>query len=195
VTVDSVFVPVSRTFRLLPDFSPGRHYQGPLYRFPGIAEASVIVAPVLLAIARGALDAFMDLARQKTPFGSMKLLRERASVQGALARAEASWRSARAFFYDSLDAGWKRAVAGEPFTIEQKADLLLAGVHAAHSAWNVVSAHRLAGTSAIYTRNPLERHLRDAMTLRHHGSVSESQYETVGQVYLSVPPEFGLVAF
>lgn len=196
VTVDSVFVPVSRTFRLLPDFTPGRHYQGPLYRFPGIAEASVIVAPVLLAIARGALDAFMDLAQQKTPFGSMKLLRERASVQGALARAEASWRSARAFFYDSLDAGWKRAVAGEPFTIEQKADLLLAGVHAAHSGWNVVDAvHRLAGTSAIYTRNPLERHLRDAMTLRHHGFVSESKYETVGQVYLSVPPEFGLVAF
>ena len=55
--------------------------------------------------------------------------------------------------------------------------------------------HRLAGTSAIYQRSRLERHLRDAFTLRHHGFVSESKYEAVGQVYLGVPPEFGLVAF
>jgi hypothetical protein len=37
--------------------------------------------------------------------------------------------------------------------------------------------------------------LRDALTLRHHGFVSESKYETVGQVFLGVPPEFALVAF
>ena len=55
--------------------------------------------------------------------------------------------------------------------------------------------HRLAGTSAIYKRNRLERHLRDAQTLRHHGFVAESRYETVGQVYLGLQPEFGLVAF
>jgi hypothetical protein len=44
-------------------------------------------------------------------------------------------------------------------------------------------------------RNRLERHFRDVHTLRHHGFVSESRYETVGQVFLGVPPEFGLVAF
>jgi len=196
VAVDDVFVPTSRTFRLVPAFTPSKHYQGALYRFPGIAEASVIVAPVLLAIARGAIDAFLELARSKTPFGSTRLLRDRLTVQNALARAEASWRSARALFYDSLDVGWKRAVASEPFTLEQKADLLLAGVHAAHSSWKVVDhMHRLAGTSAIYRRSRLERHLRDAMTLRHHGFVSESKYESVGQVFLGLPPEFALVAF
>jgi indole-3-acetate monooxygenase len=196
VAVDNVFIPAARSFHLTPEFTPGKHYRGPLYRFPGAAETAVIVAPVLLGIARSAIDEFMQLARRKTPFGSAKTLRDRGSVQGTLARAEGRVRSARAFFHDSLDAGWKQAVAGEPFTLEQKADLLLAGVHAAHEAWQVVDRiHRLAGTSGIYTRSPLERHLRDAMTLRHHGFISESKYETVGQVYLGVPPEFALVAF
>lgn len=123
-------------------------------------------------------------------------IRDRPNVQTTVARAEGLYRSARALFYNSLEQGCQQAVAGQPFTLEQKADLLLAGVHATHSAWNVVDRmHRLAGTSAIYQRSRLERHLRDALTLRHHGFVSESKYETVGQVYLGVPPEFGLVAF
>ena len=55
--------------------------------------------------------------------------------------------------------------------------------------------HRLAGSAGIYARNLLERHLRDAQTLRHHGLVCEGRFETAGQVYLGVPPEFMLVAF
>jgi alkylation response protein AidB-like acyl-CoA dehydrogenase len=83
-----------------------------------------------------------------------------------------------------------------PVLREAGADLLLAGVHAADSAWHVVDViHRLAGTSGIYTRSRLERLLRDALTVRHHGFVSESKYETVGQVYVGAPPEFVLVAF
>jgi hypothetical protein len=55
--------------------------------------------------------------------------------------------------------------------------------------------HRVAGTSRIYTKSPLERHFRDAQTLRHHGFLSESRFEAVGQVYLGVAPEFAMVAF
>jgi hypothetical protein len=47
----------------------------------------------------------------------------------------------------------------------------------------------------VYARNVLERHFRDAQTVRHHGFLSESRLETVGQVYLGVDPEFGMVAF
>jgi len=91
---------------------------------------------------------------------------------------------------------WQRTAAGEESTLAQKADLLLAGVQAADAAWHVVDLmHRLAGTSGVYKRSRLERLLRDALTLRHHGFVSESKYDTVGQVYLGVPPEFALVAF
>jgi alkylation response protein AidB-like acyl-CoA dehydrogenase len=196
VAVDNLFVPASRTFALKPQFTPGKHFQGRLYRFPGIGEVPLIVAPVALAVARAALDEFRELATSKTPFGSMKPLRQRSVVQSTLARAEGMLRAARALFYETLANEWERVCAGNEVPLEQKADLLLAGVHATDQAWRATDlVHRLAGTTGIYTRSRLERLLRDALTLRHHGFVSESKYETVGQVFLGVPPEFALVAF
>ena len=55
--------------------------------------------------------------------------------------------------------------------------------------------HRMGRTNGIYARNRLERHFRDAQTVRHHRFVSDSRLETVGQVYPGVAPEFAFVAF
>jgi alkylation response protein AidB-like acyl-CoA dehydrogenase len=55
--------------------------------------------------------------------------------------------------------------------------------------------HRLAGTTGIYTRSPLERYFRDAHTLRNHGFASENKLESAGQVFLGLPPDFPLLAF
>lgn len=196
VAFKDVFVPASRAFPLVPEFEPGPHYRGPLYRLPGIGQSATVASPVALGVARAAIDDFREIALRKTPFGSMKSLRERPAVQSALAKSEAVLRSARLLLYDTFETSWKQAQSGQRFTLEQKADLLLAGAHAVRSAaWVVDRMHRLAGTTGIYTRSRLERHLRDAQTLRHHGFVSESRFEAVGQVYLGVKPEFDLVAF
>jgi alkylation response protein AidB-like acyl-CoA dehydrogenase len=73
---------------------------------------------------------------------------------------------------------------------------MLASAHAVRTSSHVADLmHRMAGTSGIYQRSALERLLRDAQTVRHHGFVSESRLETVGQVYLGLEPEFGFVAF
>jgi alkylation response protein AidB-like acyl-CoA dehydrogenase len=194
VIMDDVFVPKFRTFPLTPEFEPGDHHRGPLYRFPGIAAAGFLIAPVPLAVARNAMGEVKDLAQTKTPLGFNRTLRERPVVQATIARAEAMLRAARLLFYDTLESAWGRAVAGERFTLEQKADLLLAGAHATTTAARVTDLmHRIAGTTGIYTRSPLERHFRDAQTLRHHGIISENRFETAGQVYLGVDPEFVLV--
>jgi alkylation response protein AidB-like acyl-CoA dehydrogenase len=196
VVLDGVFVPSSRTFPLLPEFEPGAHHRGPLYRIPGIAAAGFIIAPVPLAVARAAIEELKGLAQGKTAFGFSRPLRERAVVQAALARAEGMLRAARLLFYDTLGAAWDQAVKGERFSLEQKADLLLACAHAGTTAAKVTDLmHRAAGTTGIYTRCPLERHFRDAETLRHHGFLSENRFEAVGQVYLGVSPEFPMVAF
>jgi alkylation response protein AidB-like acyl-CoA dehydrogenase len=193
---DNVFVPAHRTFALTPEFQPGRHFQGPLYRFPAGAIIALFSVAVLLAAARGSITEFRDLATKKTPFGSMKTLRDRGVVQASLAEAEGILRAARAFFYEAMNETWARTSAGIPNTLEHRADLMLAGIHAATSAATVTDAiHRLAGTTGIYTRSPLERYFRDAHTLRHHGFVSESKLETVGQIYLGLPPDFLLILF
>jgi alkylation response protein AidB-like acyl-CoA dehydrogenase len=195
VAVRGVFVPMSRTYRLGADPELNACYQGPLYRLSAMAEVAAISTPVFLGIARQAIDAIRDLAHGKMPFGSTRVLAQQTGVQQQVARAEARLRSGRLLFYDTLAADWQRALQGEPHSLEARADALLAAVHAVEAAVEVVDAmHALAGTTGIYDRHPLERLFRDAHTLKHHGFVSQRRYETVGQIYLGVPPEFGFVA-
>jgi alkylation response protein AidB-like acyl-CoA dehydrogenase len=196
VAVDNVFVPASRAFPMVPEFEPSPGFEGPLYRFPAMGSAVAVIAPVTLAIARGALSELRELAANKTSLGFNRTMRERPVVQATVAKAEGIHRSARAFLYDAVGEAWERACAGDRSTLEQKADVLLAGVHAVSSSATVVEMmHGLAGTAGIYTRNRLERHLRDVETVRHHGLASENRLEVVGQVYLGVPYEFPFVAF
>jgi hypothetical protein len=49
--------------------------------------------------------------------------------------------------------------------------------------------HRAAGTRGIMTGSRLERHFRDAETLKQHICFSESRYKTVGKVALGLPPD------
>ena len=50
-----------------------------------------------------------------------------------------------------------------------------------------------AGTSVIYSDNPLERIFRDMETLRHHGFVSESRYGSVTQVLWDATLDYQLL--
>jgi alkylation response protein AidB-like acyl-CoA dehydrogenase len=196
VAADGVFVPEARSFVVAPVYEPAPQFRGPLYRLPALASTDVIIAPVALAIARAAITAVREIADRKTPLGSSRTMRHRAAVQFALADAEAQLRAARLLFYEELDTTWRRVLANQSPTLEQRADLMLACAHAVRTSAQVADRmHRMGGTHGIYARSPLERHFRDAQTVRHHGFLSEARLETVGQVYLGVEPEFGFVAF
>jgi alkylation response protein AidB-like acyl-CoA dehydrogenase len=196
IEAKGVFVPASRAFRFEPDSAASAPFEGPLYRMPALAATFPIIAPVGLAIAGGAIRELRAIVTTKVPLGSVKTARDRVAVQSAVAEAEAMVQSARLFFYDALTRAWQRAVAQKPFTLEDKADLMLASTWAVRSAARATDLmHRMGGTNGIYARNRLERHFRDAQTVRHHGFVSDSRLETVGQVYLGVPPEFPFVGF
>jgi alkylation response protein AidB-like acyl-CoA dehydrogenase len=196
VMVDDVFVPTRRTFMVVPEFRPGRHYGGPLYRAPVMLANLTPWAPVALSMARGAIDEVRRLAKRKTPFASTTPLRERASAQAKLGLAEAMLSSARTYLYERVQARWEQVLAEKPLSIEQKAELLLAATHAMQTSAKVVELmYRVAGTSAIYSRSPLERHFRDIQVLKQHGFYSESRYETVGQVLFGLAPDLPFVAF
>jgi alkylation response protein AidB-like acyl-CoA dehydrogenase len=196
IAANGVFVPDSRVFRFEPDSVPSAPFDGPLYRMPALAATYPIIAPVALAIAGGAIRELREIVTTKVPLGSLKTARDRGAVQSAVAEAEAMVRSARLLFYDALARAWDCAVAQRPFTLESKADLMLASTWAVRSATRATDLmHRMGGTNGIYARSRLERHFRDAQTVRHHGFVSDNRLETVGQVYLGVPPEFPFVAF
>ena len=196
VAVNDVFVPTVRTFPIVPEFTPGSHYRGPLYRFSLIGIVASNLPPLVVAVARRAIDEVSALAQGKVPVARSTPLRERASAQAKLARAEAALRAGRVLLYDTLSEAWQATVAGDALSLRQKADVLLAMTHAVSSAVEAVElVYSVAGTSGIYTRSPLERCFRDIHVLRHHAFGAETRYETVGQVYLGLPPDFPMVAF
>jgi alkylation response protein AidB-like acyl-CoA dehydrogenase len=196
ISVTDVYVPRSRTFPMAPDFEPGSHYRGPLYRLPLVGAAASGIPTPMLGVARRALDEVTELARTKTPVASSSPLKERASAQLQLGRAEAILRSGRLLLLDTLSEAWRRCVDGETHSLEQKADLLLAMAHAMSSAVQVVDlACSIAGTTAFRASSPLERCFRDVQTMKHHVFASEQRYGTFGQVYLGVPADFPVITF
>jgi len=196
ISVTDVYVPNSRTFPMVPDFEPGSHYRGPLYRLPVAGLLATGIPTPMLGVARRALDESTELARTKTPVEARGRLKERASAQVQLGRAEATLRSGRLLLLDTVREAWQRCIEGRTHSLEHKADLLLAMAHAMSSAVQAVElACSMAGTTAFRATSPLERCFRDVQTMRHHVWASEERYGTFGQVRLGVPPDFPVVAF
>lgn len=196
ISVTDVFVPKSRTFPMVPEFEPGSHYQGPLYRLPVVGAAGTGIPTSMLGVARRAVDEVTELALTKTPVASSGRLRERSSAQIQLGHAEAILRSGRVLLLETVSEAWDRCVGGVTHSLKHKADLLLASTHAMSSAVQAVElCCRIAGTTAFRASSPLERCFRDVQTMRHHVFTSEARYGTFGQVYLGVPPDFPVVAF
>jgi alkylation response protein AidB-like acyl-CoA dehydrogenase len=196
VQLDDVFVPERRTFPLVPVFTPGSHFGGPLYRMPAVAILASVLAPIAVAVAGEAVEALRVLAPSKTSLGSTRALRDRSVTHSRLARAEGLVRAARASFHAALGASWERVAGGDTLTLADRAGDLLAGVHAVGSCVEAVDiVYGLAGSGAVYERSPIERHFRDINTIRHHGFVCEGRLEAVGQVLLGVDPEFDLIHF
>ncbi len=196
ISVTDVYVPKTRTFPMVPEFEPGSHYRGPLYRVPLVGAAATGIPTPMLGVARRAVDEVTELALTKKPVGSSGLLKERSLAQIQLGKAEAILRSGRLLLLDTVSDAWQRSVNGEPHTLKHKADLLLAMAHAMNSAVQAVElACSIAGTTAFRATSPLERCFRDVETMRHHVFASEARYGTFGQVYLGVEPDFPVVAF
>jgi len=197
VDAKDVFVPDHLLFPLMPEYQPGHHFEGPLYRFPAAgANVACLLAPVSLAVARNAINELKMLAAKKTPLGSMVPLRERGVVQRKLGRAEALVQSGRTFLHEKLAKCWERILAGEAISLEEKAGLLLAATHANQSCIEAMDLiYTAAGTTGIYTRNKLAHYFTDAQVLRQHGFMNESRYETAGQIYFGLPSDLPIIEF
>jgi alkylation response protein AidB-like acyl-CoA dehydrogenase len=138
-------------------------------------------AGVALGIARGALDCFVDVARNKVPRGHKSPIRDNAVVQTNLAQAEINVRSARAYLLQSMAAIWKDLSAGATITVEQRIIVRGASTNAIHKAREAVDfAYNAAGATAIFESHPLERRFRDMHTVTQQLQGRLSHFETVG---------------
>jgi len=188
--VNDVFVPEALSACLMAD----RPLDRPLYRFPVFGLLGIGIGAVALGVARHAMDALIDLAREKTPQSSNKTLAMRVSTQQAVARAEARWRSARAFMMDAVEAGWDEAERSSEIAVSTRRDIRLATTHAVHSAQEIVSSmYQLGGGNAIFTQSPLQRCLRDIHVITQHFMVSDSTYELTGRLLLELDTDITML--
>lgn len=190
VTVSDLFVP--EAYAPLVGAWSGR--RGPLWRFPGASWLGLGFVSVGLGIARTAIETLKDLAGAKRPFLATGLLRERASVQVDVARAEALLRSARGFLHASVGEIWQGAVETRPATLEARALLRAAVVQAAESSATVVDLmYRAGGATSIFETCLLERCFRDVHTLTQQITVAPQNWEPVGRVLLGMEADSPLI--
>lgn len=161
-------------------------YDNPVFRIPVPLRLAYNKAAVAIGVARGALDAFVDLANSKTPMLSTVLLRDRPVAHLRMGEGEANLRAARAFLFEAMGQvedelrNGREAPSGKATQIAR-----LACTHAANASMHVVdSIHNAAGTSAIRMDSPLERKLRDAHGCATHRWVAHPLYGELGRIFL-----------
>jgi alkylation response protein AidB-like acyl-CoA dehydrogenase len=181
--VTDVFVPDERAVAYLNPRNPDR----PLYQFPNFTFLALGIAAVTLGIARAAIDDLVTLAQSKKRVGNSKTMAEKSHTQMEVARAEASLRSARAFYYDAIGAAWSVAERGERMPMELRRDLRLATNNAVEASVKTVDAmYTLAGGTSVYNSSRLQRHFRDVHVATQHIMIGPDILETVGKLYLGV---------
>lgn len=186
--VKDLFVPDDHT--MLRDKPVDRRETGPLYRFGSSQLYSAGFAGVGLGLARGLIDAFLDLPATKVSRGASKPLRENNVVQSQLAQSEAKWHSARAFLHNTLDEIYDYVVEHGEMTEHHAAMMRLASTWAINQSREAVNTmFHCAGSVAVFESQPFERRLRDIHTVSQQSQGRQLHYESVGQIMLGLPPE------
>jgi alkylation response protein AidB-like acyl-CoA dehydrogenase len=186
-SVSDLFVPQQRTVTAFARNIADKREGGPLYKFTTFQMFGATFASVALGIARTTLDAFVELAKSKVPYGAKYLLRDNAVIQARIGVGEAQLASGRLFLLDAIEEMWAGALAGG-FTLEQRVRLRMASAFATHAAREVVDAcYHAAGATAIFESNPFERRFRDVHTVSQQVQAHYSVFEAIGQHYLGLP--------
>lgn len=182
--VKDAFVPLAHSACLLD----GPRLQTPLYRFPVFGLLAIAISAVATGVAREALQHFIDEASAKVPQAGNRPLSARATVQDAVARAEAQLQSARCYLLASVEAAWQAAQQPGELPLALRRDLRLSATHAVHTAAEVVQRlYTLAGGTAVFAASPLQRALRNVQVATQHMMVGEATWELTGRLLLGVP--------
>ncbi len=168
---------------------PERREQGPLYRFSPTVAYQAGFSAVALGLARAMLNAFVELANQKSPAGGSVLLRDNAVIQERVAKSQARLASMNAWLIQSLRDSWEGCVAHGQHAFEHRVTMRLASTYAIREASRVVEdVYADAGATAIFAANPFERRLRDMHAVAQQIQSNPMHLQTAGQYYLGMKP-------
>jgi 3-hydroxy-9,10-secoandrosta-1,3,5(10)-triene-9,17-dione monooxygenase len=155
--------------------------RGPLFRIPIVAASSHPLAPAALGAAEGAYELFLAAMAKRAGTYTGARVADFQAVQIKVARARSLIDSARLLLRTSAIAFQTAAERNEVPDLETKLRFR------AHSAFAVNQAREAVetlwscyGAQGLYTRDPLQRHLRDVLAIGQHFSFN---FDIAGAAY------------
>jgi alkylation response protein AidB-like acyl-CoA dehydrogenase len=189
-SANELFVPEERTFTFL---NPIRRtealyaYKGSvLYNHPGVE----------LGLARHAIDLVITIAdtSRVTMPPPPRLAKTVPAVRTAVARAEMLLGAARAYCYETRDAVWEELQRDHDLSTGLRRSLILSGICVSRTTRAITQLmFDTVGTTALYTKCPLDRLLRDAITISQHMMVQDGMLESIGAMMLGESSSFPLL--
>jgi alkylation response protein AidB-like acyl-CoA dehydrogenase len=185
--VEGLVVPAEWTFLALGD---APCIDVPIVRIPTVSLIALAIAPIATGIAQGALDDIVQLATTKMPMLAPAPLAANPLFQHDFAAAHTELAAVRALLWELAEEAWATAVAGQPFTMEQRARMRAAAVWAtARSAAVVEVAYRAGGGTSLYNDCPLQRRLRDIHAVTQHFIVKDDTLTVAGSILAGQEPD------
>ena len=182
-------VPHEQSFVL---FGGVPNISGPLFAAP-LVQFSLHIGCVALGIARGALADLEALARGgKRRLYAPSSLGDSPLFQHALGRSTLDFEAARALLHARVEEFWSEAQLG-PVGPERATHFIAAVAWVVNACAEVASAcYRAGGGSALREASPLQRRLRDALTVTQHASVQDTVFTRAGAARIGRDGSFGL---
>jgi len=175
-TTDNVFVPEAYTHPATTE-EPLRG--GSLYRLGIIGFAGICHSGWACGIGRRVLDELAAIVAEKA--GRAGTLADSASFQEEFANAEAVYRSARAFVYETWNDVSATLARGDKPSVRQHSLIRLALAHATWSAHEAATfAYKAAGTAALRA-GTIQHLFRDMNTGTQHITSAPPVYAAVGR--------------
>lgn len=188
VSATDVRVPYERT--IMPFSEPAR-FDGALYRLPFATFLCATIGGFPLGVARRALDEFEELAQKKSHLPPPShVMADDEYVQMTMAKTEAILRSARAYLFEAISDAYETTVRGDEVSMAQRANVVMATMHAATTARSVVdTVFAMSGGTAIYDQSIMQRCARDIQAGTQHVILAFGQWRAAGRALFGRDPE------
>ena len=176
IEVKEIFVPERRALELTKtrgglEHPGGKINSGPLFRIPIVASAGHPLSPTALGAAEGALEHVTNSFKTRMGTYTGARIADFQAVQIKIARARALVDSARYLMRESAKVFDAHAERSSVPPLEEKLRLRIQNTMAvAQSREAVETLWSCYGANAIYTRDPLQRYLRDTQAINQHFS-------------------------
>ena len=187
VAATEVFVPdrralaLQRVPRRISTIRAARSIAGALFGIPIVGASSHPLAPAAIGAAEGALELFLAAMAKRAGTYTGAKVADFQAVQIKVARARSLIDSARYLVRQSAIAFHDMAARDEVPDLETKLRFR------AHMAFAVNQAREAVetlwscyGAQGLYTRDPLQRHLRDVLAMAQHFSFN---FDIAGSAY------------